>query len=436
MRFQRGEKIGSGGFGEVLRCTCVEDGRQLAMKRLTRPDEESRRRFAREVRMQATLRHKNIVRIVASNVEIENPFYVMPLASRCLRQLLQSTHGETLLWIVRDVTKGLQHAHENGVIHRDLKPENILIVKQEKDIAQISDFGLGRLIDRDTISITYTNMAMGSAPYMAPEQFRDAKNADERADIYSLGKILFEVLTGEMPFPVMDLGKLPAKFQYLVRKATATNPDDRFPSVVEFVSSFVLVTDESSSLSSPAKALREEVEKFVKATNPGVMSLDRVIRLLVDNTEDTGVLLEVLPAIPDPLLAAIFRKRSDDLDPVMKRYDDAVSGGLSFEYCDVVANFYEKVFNFTPSRELKELVLRRLPIMGYAHNRWHVRAVFNALIERLDDEGLVLAVKDVFESNPEAALWIEQGLGSTSIAAVLRRVLRSLGKEATVPEIE
>ncbi|MGA2498371.1 MAG: protein kinase [Tepidisphaeraceae bacterium] len=115
MKFQRGEKIGSGGFGEVLKCTCLEDGGIFAMKRLTKPDEESRKRFAREVRMQATLRHKNIVPILASNLTVESPFYIMSLATTCLRRTLVVTHGEELLWIVRHIAQGLRHAHDNGV---------------------------------------------------------------------------------------------------------------------------------------------------------------------------------------------------------------------------------------------------------------------------------------------------------------------------------
>ncbi len=103
------------------------------------------------------------------------------------------------------ILDGIAYAHQNGVIHRDLKPENLLFFDEDifgDEMVRISDFGLGKRMDTASLTITKSYIGMGTAAYMPPEQYQDFKRADHRVDIYSLGKILYELLTGEIPLHI------------------------------------------------------------------------------------------------------------------------------------------------------------------------------------------------------------------------------------------
>lgn len=116
-----------------------------------------------------------MVPILGVKLDAEPPWFAMPRANMSLRDHLNRHGGdEESVWIVQEIAHGLQHAHENGVIHRDLKPENVLFFSDEDNepYVAVSDFGLGRLISRDSPSLTDTNIRMGTVEYMAPEQLQ------------------------------------------------------------------------------------------------------------------------------------------------------------------------------------------------------------------------------------------------------------------------
>lgn len=131
----------------------------------------------------------------------------------------------------------IKHAHMNGIVHRDIKPENILFIKNEDGnlYPAVSDFGLGVLINRDSPSITRSERFLGTYEYVAPEQYRDAKNVDVRADIFSLGKIFYEILTGKTPYPDIEYDKIPSKYHYIIRNACQNDPKKRYNKIEEMI---------------------------------------------------------------------------------------------------------------------------------------------------------------------------------------------------------
>jgi len=193
----------------VWECVREDDGEHLAKKVLLDESEEAIKRFQREVRILSKLDHPRIVKVVAKHLQ-EPPFwYAMPVYQHSLRSTLNEVVGkqERIAKIYSMVLEGMQYAHGEGIIHRDLKPENILF-NNDRDLV-ISDFGLGRALDAETSRKTYTGEWLGTFAYMAPEQLQDAKRADVRSDIFSLGRILYELYTGSIPGAVQDLTTLP-----------------------------------------------------------------------------------------------------------------------------------------------------------------------------------------------------------------------------------
>ncbi len=152
-----------------------------------------------------------------------------------LRQTIRSgklTPKEALA-IVPQICEALQYAHDEGVVHRDIKPENILIDKKGR--VKIADFGLAKLLGRESKdhALTATNHVMGTVRYMAPEQMEGSRSVDHRADIYSLGVVLYEMLTGELPLgrfaPPSEKVQIDVRLDEVVFRSLERTPERRVP---------------------------------------------------------------------------------------------------------------------------------------------------------------------------------------------------------------
>jgi eukaryotic-like serine/threonine-protein kinase len=251
-RYQILDVIGRGGMGVVYRAIDTTIDRRVAIKMLLGGGEEDKdnllARFHREARSTANLQHQNIVTVYALDDFDGFPYMVMEyLEGKSMAEMINSREQIPLvdkLGLVCQVCDGLQYAHDRNVIHRDIKPANILVLKD--GVAKIVDFGIARVGQNE--SLTRTGQIIGSVYYMSPEQISGAL-LDNRADIYSAGVMLYQFLTGDLPFrasetdpqatfikilndPVPSLGKylndFPATLDEILAKAMAKNVDDRY----------------------------------------------------------------------------------------------------------------------------------------------------------------------------------------------------------------
>ena len=195
--------LGSGGMGAVYKARQPKLERLVALKILNRHDGDSRfvERFTREAQTLARLNHPNIVAVHEFGERDGFFFLIMELVDGVsLRHLLQKERmtPEQALGIVPPICEALEYAHDKGVVHRDIKPENILMDKEGR--VKVADFGIARLAGADRGKpITGDADVMGTAHYMAPEQVERPAEVDHRADIYALGVVFYEMLTGELP---------------------------------------------------------------------------------------------------------------------------------------------------------------------------------------------------------------------------------------------
>jgi len=257
------EPISRGAMGLVYRATSIELGLVYALKILAPEvagDEQFRRRFRRETRIAASLRHPNVVAIHDADEHEGLLFLVMDLiAGTDLREVIRQSgpleaHRATKL--LAQVASALDAAHDHGLVHRDVKPANILIAGGETDEhAYVTDFGLATELDRasSVTALTKTGAVLGTVDYMSPEQIT-GKRIDGRADIYALGCVYFEMLTGAVPYvrdnsvmailyahvhepppPLSErLTELYPNLGAAVERALAKDPDDRYASAGEF----------------------------------------------------------------------------------------------------------------------------------------------------------------------------------------------------------
>lgn len=197
------EKLGAGGMGAVYRAMHIDTGRSVALKVLSARVSTSRRavaRFAREIEILKTLKHPNIVRCFGGGRHETDAYLAMELVSggslaALLRRRGRLTWEAAVDYMVQ-ICSGLAYAHEWGIIHRDLTPANLLLTAEGQ--VKIADFGIARVSYGKRL--TATKHTLGTVAYMAPEQIRGKPAVSHQSDLYTLGCVMFEMLTGRLPF--------------------------------------------------------------------------------------------------------------------------------------------------------------------------------------------------------------------------------------------
>jgi len=237
------ELVGQGGMGAVYRAKQVKLDRVVALKILT--SEAARgpafeERFTREARALARVSHPSIVAIHDFGKADEYFYFVMEYVDGAnLREVMRagSLSPEEAMAIIPQVCDALQYAHEEGVVHRDIKPENILLDRRGR--AKIADFGLAKMLDPGQAGFTLTvpGQVMGTPAYMAPEQIERPSEVDHRADIFSLGVVFYEMLTGELPLgrfaPPSRKVQMDVRLDEIVLRTLEKEPDLRYQHAVE-----------------------------------------------------------------------------------------------------------------------------------------------------------------------------------------------------------
>lgn len=235
--------IGRGGMGMVYKARQKRLDRSVALKILLPQiarDEAFAERFAREARTMAKLSHSNIVAVYdfgQTTSATAGPLYYFVMEyvdGLTLRELLQSNKlaPTEALAIVPQICEALQYAHDHGVVHRDIKPANILLDRLGH--VKIADFGLAKLLGRplQDFSLTGTGQVMGTPHYMAPEQIEHPQAVDHRADIYSLGVVFYQMLTGELPIgrfaPPSKKVSIDVRLDEVVFRALEREPELRY----------------------------------------------------------------------------------------------------------------------------------------------------------------------------------------------------------------
>jgi serine/threonine protein kinase len=204
-------RLGQGSMAVVYRVRHAQLGTEHALKVLTAPTRSIRERLLREGRVQAALLHPNVVRVSDVVTVDGSPGLVMDLVRGPTLEELLSERPLTLAEcdaLATGILEGVGYAHEHGLVHRDLKPANILLMRTpEGFVPKVADFGLAKLLFGEHAPLTHTrsDAVIGTPAYMAPEQIRNPKDVDRRADLFALGAILYHLVTGRRPFGGEDL---------------------------------------------------------------------------------------------------------------------------------------------------------------------------------------------------------------------------------------
>lgn len=250
------QQIGEGGFAKVYLAQHEMFGENVALKIMypkLANDVANCERFIREARTLARLRsHDSIVTV--HDIAKSGKFYYMAmeyLGGNTLREVLNAGDlQQPVIEVLRSLASALAYAHEAGIVHRDIKPSNIVFNEAGKPV--LTDFGIAKRSDKSDLTLTQANMVVGTMEYMAPEQFLGSE-LDARSDLYALGVVLVEMLTGKHPFKTQDsdfskilaqrlksdtlkLEQKHAKWQPVVNRLLTRNPDDRYANAEQLLS--------------------------------------------------------------------------------------------------------------------------------------------------------------------------------------------------------
>ena len=344
--YELGECIGAGGMGLVYRAQQQSPRRQVAVKILRSPlsSPEAQNRFSYEAEVLGRLRHPGIASIYdAGTFESgrgRQPFFAMEFVEGC--DLLEHSNKLGLgprdrVRLMVEICDAIQHAHENGVVHRDLKPANLLV--DDSGAVKVLDFGVARVIHSDTAENTRqtaTGQVVGTIAYMSPEQ-ATGNPIDPRCDVYSLGVVAYELMTGEMPYDTSEASLQeslriisedePAKlgtssFRYrgdietIVSKALEKDPERRYRSAGAMGADFSRYLREEPIVARAPSSIYQ-LTKFVRRNRGLVAAVTTAFLLLIAGLVGTGYgLVEMEKARKDALALGrdlgIERDQADD----------------------------------------------------------------------------------------------------------------------------
>jgi len=346
------DKIGSGGMGVVYKARDKHLDRWVAVKVLRADkvvDQERKRRFIHEAKWASSLNHPNVITIHDIGEENEVIYMVMEyVGGKSLHDLIpeEGLPVEIAMKYAAQIADALAVAHRAGIVHRDLKPANIMV--NERELVKILDFGLAKLVEPETYDEAETRtmrrpqpqtqdgMLMGSAPYMSPEQ-AEAQPVDARTDIFSIGVVLYEMLTGHRPFRAPStVGLLAAILREEPRSLRLLNRT--VPDWVEGIVHRCLAKDRDSRYQNGAelkKALEHEVHEPRREAGaaPSVAVLpfvnlnqDEESDFFSDGvTEDVLIALSKVPGLRVPARSAVFRYKAANVDAAQAARDLNVS---------------------------------------------------------------------------------------------------------------
>lgn len=424
-------KIDSGGFGTVY-SALSSSKTKIALKQLNDfgISEKDKLRFIREVKIASPLSHQNIVRILDFDIECPFPWFSMPLALGNLRLAIEKARDDerVAVSIFKQILNGVGYLHNKKIVHRDLKPENVLLfnLNLEEGAIRISDFGLGKRLDRESVVVTSAKDYMGSAAYAPPEQFENLATLTERADIFSLGKIFFELLTGLFPMHVnLKHPRTKGKWEYLIGKCLEHDPNDRYASVED-----ILKMIELNQKDANFEKIEDRIAAVIAILNKGfpiAVRISELSKLLTQKEEDAHFFVRSITSINKGILESILGRHFSDYKNIFAAFCRHIRTEMfGFNFCDTISDKAEEIYSATNDLKLKLEILSALMDLAKTHNRFHVGGVVGKIIGTASERGEIMGICDVLRRMPDQTQWCKEYITSSKLPKIISDTLKEV----------
>jgi len=384
--------VGSGAFAIVKRYRKRSDGALVAIKTLTSQEDDSRRRFLREIELLRDLHpHPNVIALLGTDEDGGRPAYIMPLAESNLEEHVRRRNNRltqderTALFL--QTCRAMAHAHERGVLHRDLAPRNVLVFEPTAEpVVRVADFGLGRDMRSTSSRGGSIDQAVGHFAYVAPEQRADLASATTRSDVYSLGRLLRFIMTGRDPDASGS-----SVFAHVVATSTQVEPSRRYPDARDLLRAF----EDMVTLLSP-------ISSALDLTTLTAHSEELDWRLFHDAVIAQPQPGHVYYTFLGPVTAYLGQGRrlssyadavGPGFDDFLRTYVDRMESclpltGWPFSAMDAFGRCLNESFRATRSPASRKIALGGLWMLAFEQDQWAVQDIVRGLLhaETLDPE--------------------------------------------------
>lgn len=436
-KYQVLESIGEGGFASVHKGRVLENDDTIAIKFYYGfQDEVDMPRFRREVKMMSLIDHENVIKIFDYNLEACPPYIVMPLAKCSLDKCTESLKSdeEKTLGIFLKACEGIKELHKNGIYHRDIKSSNILL-SQSGEIL-IADLGLARLESIEPITQDYD--WTGTEMYTPPEWYsrEGYKNADERGDVFQLGKTLYNLLTGKKP-GLLELELLSPGLQIIITKAIEDKPSNRYQSVDELIKNIKYYLEILKPSSHPEDLFDFYLDELSKLPSNETYDSEPVKGMLTSLylcKGDDEIFLDLFDKIPINLLESPAKEADVTFQMIIKEYSLIMiklseNFDRDFAYAEIVAKRMKTLYNYTSDIQNKITALRIILKISVAACRYTAMNTFSDILKSITDSGegiaISLMLKDEIEDYSKLLLWTRVSVQVTDLHYTLREITRS-----------
>lgn len=404
--YLEGEKINSGGFGNIYECSMINSSghsiqSDLVLKRLQETPGVigvEPHRFEREMRYLEKLSHQYILKPLY--YDYTNEFIVMERYPMNLNDFINKSQllEEEIYRIFNQILEGAKYYVSEGVLHRDLKPQNILIDNHSN--IKIADFGLSSKIYRDhtMLHLTRTNASGGTEFYTAPEQLENLSEADIRSEIYSLGKILYVLLTGHTRTLDMNmLQSLKPEQRYLINRATKRYPEERFQTLEDFIKSYNLFSNESKPLQVKLIKLEQIILMITDLINNPSSTYEMQNVFAIINHADFEYMVDILVTLDSHTHKILWHWNYAEYNNFVNRACQQIcETGYIFSYVDTIVSSIVTILDQMHEVldiEVQTHLIKAAVEVSTSHNRFWSMEHIGKYIEKITNPVILVELK-------------------------------------------
>ncbi len=434
-RYEVVRAVGRGGMGRVIEVRRLADSLHLALKYCD-GSALGRKRLVREARILGGMRHPHLLAVLDARLDHDPPYFVMPLAAETLDAELRVRSGDAAwaIGVFRQICLGVQALHQAGVVHRDLKPANVLRLVDGRHV--VADLGTAKREPRDSTVLTRTCAILGTLCYLAPEQLLPggSRQADARTDVYQLGKMLYQMITGRSP-AMLETAPLRPALAHIILRATATRPGERYAEVadlLEAIETYERLPPQDAA-SHPGRAI-DELLRRIGNPRPAQPYTGQYNEAILDALSGLAALeadeaIDVFDRLPTDVLTNLARDSRAGLLTPLLAYVKALERAAArrhFDYADKVAARMVAVFRASRNPEIKVRALQSLLVAAVELNRYAAMTAFKRLLYPIRGADLALPVAEMLRDHRDYFQEVASGLRVDRLDPMLRAVIDEL----------